>query len=195
VEHRLIDVLLGMAPLPRVEDETLMFGDSLASPYEDQLLEWLQDVETARLVAAHDGRDIASLNAFYDAVGGLSRTVVIAVTENGESICGAYIDPAWREGDWAEDSSKSFLFTLKNGAGVGPTKFPKRGGDRFGAFKIRGNHWSFGNWEGPYIYTIGVPGYGGLGRNYQDVVGQGQAIFNGGEDFFRLARWELWQVA
>jgi hypothetical protein len=30
---------------------------------------------------------------------------------------------------------------------------------------------------------------------YRDVVGQGQAIFNGGRDFFRLVRWELWQVA
>jgi hypothetical protein len=27
------------------------------------------------------------------------------------------------------------------------------------------------------------------------VVGQGQAIFNGGLDFLTLARWELWQIA
>jgi hypothetical protein len=39
------------------------------------------------------------------------------------------------------------------------------------------------------------PGGGGLGRYYKDVTGQGQAIFNGGQDSFRLARWELWQVA
>jgi hypothetical protein len=34
-----------------------------------------------------------------------------------------------------------------------------------------------------------------VGFRYEDVVGRGQAIFNGGEGFFRLARWELWQIA
>jgi hypothetical protein len=36
---------------------------------------------------------VASINRFCDAAEGLSKTVVIAVTENGESICG-YLDPA-----------------------------------------------------------------------------------------------------
>jgi hypothetical protein len=147
------------------------------------------------LVASHDGRDIASIHAFCDAAEGLSKTVVIAVTENGQSICGAYIDPAWREDDWIQDRSKSFLFTLKNHAGVVPTKFPKKGSDSYAAYKLRGACWFFGNWEGPYISRGGNPGRDGLGIFYEDVVGQGQAIFNGGQDFFRLARWELWQVA
>jgi hypothetical protein len=120
---------------------------------------------------------------------------VFAVTENGKSICGAYIDPAWRDGAWAQDNSKSFLFTLKNYAGVGPTKFPKKASDSKAAFKKRGSDWSFGNWEGPYICNDGNPMCGGLGVYYQDVVGRHQAIFNGRRDFFRLARWELWQIA
>jgi hypothetical protein len=103
VEHRLIDVLLGMDPLPFDKDRP-DFSDSMAAAYEDRLLEWLPDVETARLVAAHDGRDTATLNAFCDAAEGLSKTVVIVVTENGESICVAYLDPAWRERAWAEDN-------------------------------------------------------------------------------------------
>jgi hypothetical protein len=61
--------------------------------------------------------------------------------------------------------------------------------------KERGNQWRFGNWEGPYIDKGGNPGAAGLGCFYKDVVGLGQAIFNGGQDFFRLARWELWQIA
>jgi hypothetical protein len=55
--------------------------------------------------------------------------------------------------------------------------------------KCRNYGWRFGNCEGPYIYR------GGLGLHYEDVVGERLAIFNGGQDFFRLARWELWQVA
>jgi hypothetical protein len=194
VEHLLIDVLLGMGPLPLDEGDTSLFADSLAAAFEDELLEWLPEVETARLVAAHDGRDIASINAFCDAADGLSKTIVIAVNENGGSICGGYLDPAWRANDWAEDSSRSFLFTLKNDAGVGPTKFPKKGCDSYAAAKWRGSFWCIGDWEGPYIWKGGNPG-GGLGEHYGDVVGQGQAIFNGGQDFIRLGRWELWQVA
>jgi hypothetical protein len=62
------------------------------------------------------------------------------------------------------------------------------------AYKRRDGGWQFGNCEGPYIWIGGNPWGGGLGAYYQDVVGQGQAIFNGGQDFFRLARWELWQI-
>jgi hypothetical protein len=192
--HRLVDVLLGMGPLPRGGDDPPIFGESIAAAFEDQLLEWLPGAKMAELVAAHDGRDIASINAFCGAADGLSKTVVIAATENGESICGGYLDPAWRDGGWAWDSIQSFLFTLKNHAGVGPTKFPKKGSNSYAAAKARDNQWRFGYWEGPYIYHGGNPG-GGLGGSYEDVVGQGPAIFNGGQDFFRLARWELWQVA
>jgi hypothetical protein len=196
VEVRLIDVILGMADPPPVDDSAPLFTESMAAAYEDELLEWLPEAaDKTRLIAAHDGRDIASLNAFCDAAEGLSKTVVIAVTENGESICGGYLDPAWKENGYAEDSSESFLFTLKNHAGVGPTKFPKKGCDSRAATKSRGYSWFFGSWEGPYIYWYGNPAVGGLGFHYHDVVGRGQAIFNGGEDFFRLARWELWQIA
>jgi hypothetical protein len=108
-------------------------------------------------------------------------------------MCGAYLDPAWREGAYARDSSKSFLFTLKNHAGVVPTYFPMVGD--IAAFLQRDVGWCFGFWEGPYIKCCGPPGRSGVGRCYEDVVGQGQAIFNGGQDFFRMARWELWQIA
>jgi hypothetical protein len=77
---------------------------------------------------------------------------------------------------------------------VGPTKFPEKGTDSNAACKARDNQWRFGYWDGPSIYHAGNPGHGPC-ESYQDVVGLGQAIFNGGQDFFRLARWELWQVA
>jgi hypothetical protein len=67
--------------------------------------------------------------------------------------------------------------------------------NRNAAFKLRGYGWLFGSAEGPYLYKDRYPADGGLGLYYHDVVGLGQAVFNGGQDFFRLARWELWQMA
>jgi hypothetical protein len=150
-------------------------------------------------VAFH-GRDRAGITAFCDAADGLSKTVVMAVTENGKSICGGYLDRAWREGATSrDDSNKSFLFTLKNHLRVGPTKFPKKDNDWPAAYKRRDKCWHFGYWEGPYMShgeNPGVPAGGsGLGEHYQDVGEQGLAIFNGGQVFFRLARWELWQFS
>jgi hypothetical protein len=75
VEHRLIDVLVGMAALPPAPEGRSLFGESMAAAYEEQLLEWLPEAKTAGLVASHDGRGIASLNAFCDAADGLSKTV------------------------------------------------------------------------------------------------------------------------
>jgi hypothetical protein len=103
-ERRLFDIRLR---LPAIAPARVFMADrSMAAEFEDQLLEWLPEATSARLVATHDGRDVASINAFCDAADGLSKTVVIAVTENGESICGAFIDPAWREGDWARDTGQ-----------------------------------------------------------------------------------------
>jgi hypothetical protein len=79
------------------------------------------------------------------------------MTENGKSICGGYLEPAWRERVYAPDSIKSFLFTLKNHAGVAPTKFPKKGSDSCAAFKWRDYGWFFGFWEGPYVFEGGNP--------------------------------------
>jgi hypothetical protein len=74
VEHRLIDVILGMADPPPVEERTPLFAESMAA-YEDELLEWLPEAaDKTRLIAAHDGRDIASLIAFCDAADSRRRS-------------------------------------------------------------------------------------------------------------------------
>jgi hypothetical protein len=122
-------------------------------------------------VGRHDGRDIASINAFCDAADGLSETVVIAVTGNGESICGGYLDSAWREGDWILDNGRSgrrFLFTLNNHAGSAR----RRGAIRTRPSSGATAYCLFGRWEGPYIFEGGNPG-GGLGFRSEDVVGGG----------------------
>jgi hypothetical protein len=73
-----------METLPRVAEDTSLFDHSMAAACENQLVERLPEGKTANPVAPHDGRDAAGLNAFCDVAEGLSRTVVVAVTENGK---------------------------------------------------------------------------------------------------------------
>jgi hypothetical protein len=122
----------------------------------------------------------AARQSIADASDGLSKTVVLAVNENGKSICGGYLEPAWRVGAWAEDNSKSFLFMLKNHAGVGPTKFPMNGSNSYAAYMKRGHDWRFGNWEGPYVYRHGNPGTWSGGARRSSTAGKTSSEWRAG---------------
>jgi hypothetical protein len=101
-------------------------GDSLAAEYSGELAEWLPGATEARLVARHDGRDVASVNAFVDAAKGRAHTLTFVETENCGSICGGYLDVAWAEGSVSDSDRRSFIFTLKNPLGMLPTKFTQK---------------------------------------------------------------------
>ena len=120
--------LLKKCQLPRaVQLLTESFLGSMAAPYWSKLKEWLPDMNSIKLLAKFDGHSQASIDAFLAAAVGRARTLTFIETENGGSICGAYLDPAWVVKGWTNDPGrKSFLFTLKNHLGVVPTKFPKK---------------------------------------------------------------------
>jgi hypothetical protein len=182
----------GLATLMGGREVSFIPDDSMAADYSEELLEWLPDATEVRLVARHEGRDAASVNAFIAAAKGLAKTLTFVETENGGSICGGYLDVAWVADGYASDPSRrSFIFTLKNHFGVPPTKFTKkRGGEA--AYTSRGYRFSFAYKEGfsvCYDYeNLSV------GEIYE-APRQGAALFNGDDQGkFRAARWELWEV-
>jgi hypothetical protein len=163
----------------------------MAVAYAEELSEWLPGARCIRLVARHEGRGAASVDAFIDAAQGRARTLTFVETENGGSICGGYLDVAWVEGRADDPGRRSFIFTLRNHLGVPPTKFAHKRDD-LAAYTRRANCFYFGNSEG-FIVCRGKPTlYGGYAY---EAPGQGVALFNGdGGGVFCAARWELWEV-
>jgi hypothetical protein len=82
-------------------------SDSMAAEYSEELSEWLPEATEARLIARHEGRDMASVNAFVAAATGRKHMLIFVETENGRSICGGYLDVAWAEGYTSDPGTKA----------------------------------------------------------------------------------------
>jgi hypothetical protein len=197
-EHLLIDVVQGVVSLPADGLVSGRFRGSMASAYEDVLAGWLSEMSEAALLAKCEGRDASSVNAVIDAAKGRAHTITFIETENGKSLCGGYVEPAWVDpalGDaYTHDPSKrTFLFTLRNHLGVVPTRFPcknpqntvKLWRNRFVGFTS--NAWGM-------IITPNTSGIMTV-TGYEDTAGKGGEIFCGDGSGFRAARWEVWEIA
>jgi hypothetical protein len=166
--------------------------DSTVVAYAEDLSEWLPDARGVRLLARHEGRGVASVNAFIDAAKGRAKTLTFVETENGHSLCGGYLDVAWVEWGRVSDPGRgSFIFTLRNHLGVPPTKFAQKR-DYCTAYAWRGHCFRFGDGEGFIVSQDDQTLYNGCAY---EAPGQGARLFNGdGGGVFRAARWELWEV-
>jgi hypothetical protein len=182
----------GRASLESGQESWFVPDDSMAAGYSAELREWLPEATTVTLMAKHEGRDAASVNAFVDASKDRAKTLTFIETENGGSICGGYLDVAWVEDEYATDPGRrSFVFTLKNHLGVQPTKFAQKR-DQQAALMKRGDRFYFGQVEAFFVWH-GESCLNGS-RTYE-APSQGPTLFYGGDGgLFRAARWELWEV-
>jgi hypothetical protein len=102
----------------------------MAAAYAEELSEWLPEATFIGLVARHEGRGAASVNAFIDAATGRAKTLTFVETENGGSICGGYLDVPWvADGSASDPGRGSFIFTLRNHLGIPPAKFAQQRDD------------------------------------------------------------------
>jgi hypothetical protein len=150
-----------------------------------------------RLVARHEGRGAASVKAFINAAKGRAKTLTFVETENRASVCGGYLDCPWAEGArWTSDASRrSFLFTLRNHLGVGPTKFAQIRDSCVALMALDDPprvKWGCGpqGWAiSPIDHTLD------FGGTFEVAPGKGAALFCGDDDTtFQAGRWELWEV-
>jgi hypothetical protein len=178
----------GAEPLKSGRRASPIPGDSMAAAYSEPLREWLPEATGVRLMAKGDGRSVAGVNSFIDAAKGRAKTLTFVETEDGNSICGGYLDAPWVEGSYTNDPARrSFIFTLKNHLGVPPTKFVQKRVER-AVYMKRGYRFYFGQAEGLIVSESG--GWLTGGPSY-DSPEQGMALFCGDTDGFRAARWEL----
>ena len=92
---------------------------------EEKIVEWLESVEkteTPKLLyrASRDGWDASD---FHRMCNGKGATVTV-VKSSGGYIFGGYTGVAWGESGGWKSSAESFLFSLKDHAGIGPVKMP-----------------------------------------------------------------------
>ena len=98
---------------------------------DEKITEWLASAgktsEPKLLYRA--SRDGWSASDFHRMCNGKGATVTV-VKSSGGYIFGGYTDVAWGErGGW-KSSAESFLFSLKDHAGIGPVKMPIKSGKR-----------------------------------------------------------------
>jgi hypothetical protein len=184
----------GLSSIERDRAGSVDLEGSIAAGYWEAVHAWLPEATEMRLIAKHEGRDAASVNAFIQAASRRTKTVTLVETENGGSICGGYLDVAWVEGNWVNDPGRrSFIFTLKNDLGVPPTTFAQKV-DGHAAYMVRDRYFQFGYSEGFVVWNGDSMMCGTTtgGATYE-APQQGVALFSG-NGAFRAARWELWEV-
>jgi hypothetical protein len=164
----------------------------MAAGYSEQLREWLPEATAVTLVARHEGCSTASVNAFIEAAEGRAKTLTFVETENGDSVCGGYLDVPWVEGQRTYDPGRrGFIFTLRNHLGVLPTKFAQKRDEEAAYMRCDDGVW-FGQAEGFCVWNRATCLNNGWTYDY---VKQGSALFYGSGCWsFRAWRWELWQV-
>jgi len=114
---------------------------------KDKITEWLGSAgktETPTLLyrASRDGWDASDFHRMCD---GKGATVTVVKSSDGY-IFGGYTDVAWRQGEEYESSAVSFLFSLKDHAGVGPVKMSIKS-DKTASAILQGSNYgpTFGN--------------------------------------------------
>jgi hypothetical protein len=186
-----------VAPKPAAK----IFAGSFAEPFEEAIRGFLPKMSKASLLASHHGCDKVSLGAFLAAAPGQTCTMVFIAMTNGNSICGGYLHPAWRNttdaGYIGDAEGKSFIFTLRNHLGVPPTKFEVS--DKSHAALLENSpYFTFGGCDirvGPSDHCSNYP------DRYANPLGHGGSLFAGegakgrGSANLGVARWELWKIA
>jgi hypothetical protein len=144
-------------------------------------------------------RDGFGSSVFHNRCDGRSRTVTIVETAKG-FVFGGYTPLAWKSspGEYAaDDSLKSFVFTLKNGHGIAPKRFSLKSdgrtsaivcSSRYGPIFGSGNDFYIGNNAntGPLSGT-------NFGDSYANDTGVG-STFLAGESAFTVKEIEVFQV-
>jgi hypothetical protein len=139
--------------------------------------------------------DKATMEEFKKAVFGQARTILIAKTTNGLSLCGGYLESAWQEGFVKDPTHKSFVFTLENHPKISPTQFPMNGSDEKAGY-VNTVDPCFGFYsDGWTLIVYNKPCAASYFVGYQDTLdGRGPAVIRGGEKNYQIGAFEVWAI-
>jgi hypothetical protein len=195
IEHRLIEVVLGMADLPPAEKDPPILADipagSLLARNRADLAELGMTFSKPELLM--EKRDLRwTTDEFRQKVGSIAPTLLLVEMKNGTE-CGGVAGVPWpAKYTAAKDPSKvSCMFSL----GATPTRFGLVSPDNQAIFSGSG-HFKFGS-QGSGDLSVWARGDGcfASGRNcYSGPQGSGSLIGASPSGYGQYARLELWQL-
>jgi hypothetical protein len=196
IEHRLIDVILGMADLPPAEEDALFLagipaGSLLAKNVAD-LADLGVKFSTPQLWM--EKRDLRwTMDEFRQKVGGIAPTLLLVEMPNGTE-CGGVAGVPWPPAfaDAKDPSNISCLFSL----GATPARFDLVSANNLAICSHPVGFWfgscSSGSELGVLSNADGCVAIGG--RCYAAPQGYGSLIGTSPVDRRPYARWELWRL-
>ena len=144
-------------------------------------------------------RDGSGANIFHNKCDNQGPTICLCKNEKG-NIFGGYASISWTSNNGNYFTANgSFLFTLMNIHGIGPTKFPNTKNYNYAVYHNPNYGPTFGNGHDLYIsdnYLNNTNSQSYLGYAYQDVLGKGASIFTGdvNSNVFKLKELEVFKL-
>ena len=138
-------------------------------------------------------RDGSGANVFHNKCDNQGPTICLFKNEKN-NIFGAYTSVSWTSNSKWNTDYNSFLFTLTNIHGIGPTKYPISQYHENAVYHNSGYGPTFGGGHDLYIcnnYLNNNSSYAALGSSYADILGKGNSIFSGDNNTNSLKLKEL----
>ena len=140
-------------------------------------------------------RDGMGSNYFHNRCDNQGPTISLFKNEKG-NIFGGYASIDWTSSNSWKSAPDSFIFTLTNIHGTEPTKFPNSN-TNYSIYDHSNNGPSFGG--GCDIYTLCTSNNSsgsGFPHSYQDILGKGESIFSGYNNYgnFNLKEIEVFKI-
>jgi len=159
--------------------------------YLGQWLGGINKIGSLLYKASRDGFGAIDFHKLCD-----SKGATLTLIESTEGcIFGGYSEVEWKSREDKAISDKSFLFTLKNIHGIGPTKFDKKK-DITVIYRYSCHGPTFGGGHDLYIcnYSNTIKSsYSNIGNSYIDTTGKGITLF-AGSHYFTTKEIEVYQV-
>ena len=120
-------------------------------------------------------RDGMEANYFHNKCNNQGPTISLFKNDKGY-IFGGYASTDWTSSNNWKSAPNSFIFTLTNIYGIGPTKFPNSN-TNYSIYDYSSYGPTFGG--GHDIYTDMKSSYADFPHSYKDILGKGKSIFTG----------------
>ena len=177
-------------------DSLILNGIDKGNEFLEKIYEW-SGFKRMELIF-RGTRDGSGSDVFHNKCDNQGPTICLFKNEK-DNIFGAYASISWTSNSSYYAANGSFLFTLTNIYGIGPTKFPNNQNYDNAVYHNSGYGPTFGGNHDLYISGNCLNNNSSsseLGYYYSDILGKGNSIFSGNNNSnsFKLKEIEVFKL-